>query len=246
MKILGVIPARYASTRFPAKALADIAGKTMVQRVFEQAKKASSLHKVVVATDHPLIFEHVQSFGGEAVMTDTKHPSGTDRCQEALLKAGGNFDYVINIQGDEPFIQPEQINTLATCLDGQTQLATLVKKIEETQTLFDPNKVRVIISVNSEALYFSRQAIPFIRGEEPENWLNRHVFYQHIGMYAYRDDILSDITKLSVSSLEKAESLEQLRWLEHGYRIKVAITDLESQGIDTPQDLEKVLRSMKQ
>lgn len=246
MNILGIIPARYASTRFPAKALALIAGKTMVQRVFEQASKATTLQRVVVATDHPEIYDHVSSFGGNVVMTSPHHPSGTDRCYEALQEIGGSFDYVINIQGDEPFIHPEQIDTLASVLsDSSIQLATLVKKIEDIESLLDPNKVRVILNSRSEAIYFSRQAIPFIRGIEPDNWLEHHAFYKHIGMYAYRADILKEITHLPTSNLEKAESLEQLRWIENGYRIKVAITELESTGIDTPEDLEKVLALYK-
>jgi 3-deoxy-manno-octulosonate cytidylyltransferase (CMP-KDO synthetase) len=242
MNILGIIPARYASTRFPAKALADIAGKTMVQRVYEQASRSRSLAKVIVATDHPLIFDHVTSFGGHAVMTSPDHPSGTDRCNEALPKAGGNFDYVINIQGDEPFIHPEQIDILASCLsDTDVQLATLVRPIDNTDTLFDANKARVIFNTRSEAIYFSRYALPYIKGADQADWLDKHLFYQHVGMYAYRADILREITRLAPSSLEKAESLEQLRWIEHGYRIKVAITTLESLCIDTPEDLANAL-----
>jgi 3-deoxy-manno-octulosonate cytidylyltransferase (CMP-KDO synthetase) len=241
-KILGIIPARYASTRFPAKALAGIKGKTMIQWVYEQASQATSLHQVVIATDHDLIFDHVQTFGGQVIMTSTKHPSGTDRCYEALQKLGGRYDFVINIQGDEPFVQPEQINILATCLqDTHTQLATLVKKIDDIETLLDSNKPKVILNNKSEAIYFSRQAIPFIRGENTNNWLASHTFYKHIGMYGYRTDILEAITKLPVSTLENAEALEQLRWIENGYRIKVAITPYDSMGIDTPEDLRKAL-----
>jgi 3-deoxy-manno-octulosonate cytidylyltransferase (CMP-KDO synthetase) len=243
-KILGIIPARYASTRFPAKALAGIKGKTMIQWVYEQASQATSLHQVVIATDHDLIFDHVQTFGGQVIMTSTKHPSGTDRCYEALQKLGGRYDFVINIQGDEPFVQPEQINILATCLqDTHTQLATLVKKIDDIETLLDSNKPKVILNNKSEAIYFSRQAIPFIRGENTNNWLASHTFYKHIGMYGYRTDILEAITKLPVSTLENAEALEQLRWIENGYRIKVAITPYDSMGIDTPEDLRKALEN---
>ncbi len=245
MKIHGIIPARYASTRFPAKALADIAGKSMVQRVYEQARQASSLNEVVVATDHEAIFSHVQSFGGRVVMTSPDHPSGTDRCFEASQRVGADYDFVINIQGDEPFIQPQQIDTLASVLTSAgVQLATLIRKIDDPEALFDPNKVRVILNVFHEAIYFSRNPIPYVRGAERETWLQKHTFYQHVGMYAYRPDILAEITRLPVSSLEKAESLEQLRWIENGYRIKTAVTAHESMGIDTPEDLQKVLAKL--
>jgi 3-deoxy-manno-octulosonate cytidylyltransferase (CMP-KDO synthetase) len=243
--ILGIIPARYASTRFPAKALALINGKTMVQRVYEQALKATSLRQVIVATDHELIYEHIQKLGGQVVMTSPDHPSGTDRCFEALQKSRFSCDYVINIQGDEPFIQPEQINILAACLqDEQTEIATLVKKIEDTQTLLDPNKPKVLLNLKGEAIYFSRQTLPYIRGTEKEQWLEKHTFYKHIGMYAYRTDILAQLTQLPVSGLEKAEALEQLRWLENGYRIKAAITPYDTMGIDTPEDLERALAAL--
>ena len=179
-------------------------------------------------------------------MTSSEHPSGTDRCYEALQQSGGSYDFVINIQGDEPFVQPKQINILATCLqDTHTQLATLVKKIEDVDTLLDPNKPKVILNSKSEAIYFSRQAIPYIRGIQTNNWLSsNHTFYKHIGMYGYRTDILEAITQLPVSSLEKAEALEQLRWIENGYRIKVALTPFDSMGIDTPEDLKKALEQL--
>ncbi|HXA02936.1 MAG TPA: 3-deoxy-manno-octulosonate cytidylyltransferase [Cytophagaceae bacterium] len=240
MKILGIIPARYASTRFPAKALADIHGKSMVRRVYEQALKAHSLSKVVVATDHEEIFKHVKEFG-EAVMTRSDHESGTDRCYEVLHKLSQSFDYVINIQGDEPFIMPEQIDLLATCLKSpDVQLATLIKRITDLETLFNPNTPKVIINKDFEAIYFSRQTIPYLRDIKQEDWLASHEFYKHIGIYAYRTDILKKITKLPVSALEKSEALEQLRWIENGYRIKLAITEYETIGIDTPEDLKKV------
>jgi 3-deoxy-manno-octulosonate cytidylyltransferase (CMP-KDO synthetase) len=240
MKILGIIPARYASTRFPAKALADIQGKSMVRRVYEQAIKASSLSKVVVATDHEEIFEHVKEFG-EVVMTSADHQSGTDRCEEVMQKINQPFDYVINIQGDEPFIKPEQIDLLAECLNApDVQLATLIKKITDQETLFNPNTPKVIFNREMEAIYFSRQTIPHLRGLKQEDWIIAHEFYKHIGIYAYRTDILEKITQLPVSGLEKAEALEQLRWIENGYRIKVAITEFETIGIDTPEDLKKV------
>jgi 3-deoxy-manno-octulosonate cytidylyltransferase (CMP-KDO synthetase) len=240
MKILGIIPARYASTRFPAKALADIHGKSMVRRVYEQVAKASSLARVIVATDHEEIYRHVSGFG-EAVMTRPEHQSGTDRCREAVDTLNESFDYVINIQGDEPFIKPEQIDLLAGCLDSpDVQLATLIKKISDQETLFNPNTPKVIINQEQEAIYFSRQTIPHLRGLKQEDWLAAHTFYKHIGIYAYRRDILEQITKLPVSALEKAEALEQLRWIENGYRIRVAITEFETIGIDTPEDLKKV------
>jgi 3-deoxy-manno-octulosonate cytidylyltransferase (CMP-KDO synthetase) len=240
--ILGIIPARFASTRFPGKPLADIAGKSMIQRVVEQAKKASSLQKVVVATDDQRIFEHVQALGHEAVMTSPTHPTGTDRCKEVVEKVNGNFDYAINIQGDEPFIQPQQIDLLAECLDGKTELATLVKKIEDYETLVNPNAVRVIINAMNEAIYFTRETLPHVRGKEKSTWLEHFTYYKHIGIYAYRTDILQKITELPQGKLELAESLEQLRWIENGLKIKVNYTEFETQGIDTPEDLERAVR----
>ena len=239
MKILGIIPARYASTRFPAKALADIGGKPMVQRVYEQAMKSSSLSKVVVATDHEEIEKVVKGFGGNVCLTSPDHQSGTDRCQEVMNSEPG-FDYAINIQGDEPFIDPQQIDILASLLDGNTELATLVKKIDEDEELFDSNVVKCIVAANGSALYFSRSAVPFNRNEPKENWVQRGNYFKHIGIYAYRTDILKSITDLKQSSLEISESLEQLRWLENGYQIKVAETTIGSIGIDTPEDLKKV------
>jgi len=239
--ILGIIPARYASTRFPAKALADIGGQSMIQRVYGQASRAPSLSRVVVATDHEAIAEHVRGFGGEVVMTGTHHQSGTDRCYEALSLLGETVDYVINIQGDEPFIQPAQIDRLAGVLDGTTELATLVKRIEDAETLFNPNTPKVVLNARGEALYFSRQTLPYQRDRPTGDWLSQHVYYKHIGIYAYRADILAGITRLAPSSLEKAEALEQLRWLENGYRIRAVVTDLDSHGIDTPEDRERVL-----
>jgi 3-deoxy-manno-octulosonate cytidylyltransferase (CMP-KDO synthetase) len=240
MKILGIIPARFASTRFPEKALVNIGGKSMVQRVYEQASKAPSLSKVVVATDHEKIFEHIRSFKGHVVMTSPDHQSGTDRCMEVLRKENEKYDFVINIQGDEPFIQPEQIELLANALHHTTELATLAKKITDEETLFNPNTPKLIWNEKQEAIYFSRQTIPFLRGIPKEEWLKQYTFYKHIGIYAYRFDILEAITKLKVSALERSEALEQLRWLENGYKIKVAVTELETIGIDTPEDLKKI------
>jgi len=237
MHILGIIPARYASSRFPGKPLVDIAGKSMIQRVYEQAKKCADLTEVIVATDDERIFDHVADFGGVAVMTSPNHASGTDRCAEVALQHP-EYEVIINIQGDEPYIDPAQISKLAACFtDANTQIATLIKQIKTEQELFNVNSPKVITNQNSEAIYFSRSPLPHIRGEEQQNWLEFHTFFKHIGIYGYRADILKQITKLPVSSLEKAESLEQLRWIENGYRIKVAETELETHAIDTPGDL---------
>lgn len=242
MKILGIIPARYASTRFPAKPLVNIAGKSMIQRVYEQAKKCSSLDDVVVATDNQEIFDHVAAFNGKIIMTSANHQSGTDRCAE-VSAAMSEFEVIINIQGDEPFIDPVQIANLAACFtDEKTELATLVKKIQLEDELHNSNIPKVVLNNRSEAIYFSRSTIPYIRGQALQNWMKEHDFYKHIGIYGYRADILQQITRLPISSLEKAESLEQLRWIENGYRIKVAQTDLETIAIDTPADLENILQ----
>jgi 3-deoxy-manno-octulosonate cytidylyltransferase (CMP-KDO synthetase) len=238
MKILGIIPARYASTRFPGKPLADLGGVSMIERVYKQAKSASSLSKIVVATEHTGIYDHVTAFGGNACMTSANHPSGTDRCFEALTKEKESFDYVINIQGDEPFIEPSQIDLLASYLDGNTQLATLIKKIDTYEQLSSNSEVKVTFNTRNEALYFSRAVIPFVQKVDPGKWLDHFEFYKHVGMYAYRTDILKEITKLEISPLEKVESLEQLRWMENGYIIKVAKTDVETMCVDTPEELE--------
>jgi 3-deoxy-manno-octulosonate cytidylyltransferase (CMP-KDO synthetase) len=245
MKILGVIPARYASTRYPAKPLVDIGGKSMVQRVFEQVRKASTISDVVVATDNQEIFDHVIAFGGKVVMTKDSHVSGTDRCFEALTLTSKKFDYVINVQGDEPFIQPDQIDLLASTLDGKTEIATLVKAIDDPSFLFNANIVKAVLNLNSEALYFSRSTVPYLRNIPESDWIKNQRFFKHIGMYAYRSDVLEKITALPVGVLEKAESLEQLRWLENGFKIKVAETKTETLGIDTPEDLQKALEYLK-
>lgn len=237
MKILGLIPARYASSRFPAKPLVDIGGKSMIRRVYEQARKSGSLSDVVVATDHAEIYDHVRLFGGNVCMTRESHVSGTDRCYEALTLQPETYDYVINIQGDEPFIQPGQIDLLASRLNGITEIATLMKSITNPEQLFNPNVVKVVVNKNGEALYFSRSTIPHIRNTPESEWMKKHTFFKHIGMYAYRADILAQLTKLPVSTLEGAESLEQLRWLENGFRVAVAETTIETLGIDTPEDL---------
>jgi 3-deoxy-manno-octulosonate cytidylyltransferase (CMP-KDO synthetase) len=245
MKIIGIIPSRYASTRFPAKSLAVIKGKSMIQRVYEQAQQSSALNTVIVATDHQEIYEHVKKFGGAVCMTRQNHVSGTDRCFEALTHQPKKYDYVINIQGDEPFIQPDQIDLLAGKLDGITEIATLAKSLQTAEQLFNPNVVKVVLTAMMEALYFSRSPIPHIRNMPETEWLSKHKFYKHIGMYAYRSDVLERLTQLSVSSLEKAESLEQLRWLQNGFKIRVAETLTETMGIDTPEDLQKALQELR-
>lgn len=235
MKTIIIIPARYASTRFPGKPLADIGGMTLIQRVYEQAVKSGVAKKVVVATDDERIFAHVKDFLGEVVMTSATHKSGTDRCFEALEKIGEEYDVVINLQGDEPFVQPEQLHRLVSCFsDSDCSIATLVKKIENNEDVENPNVVKVVKDTNSYALYFSRSVIPFNREKE-----NIPTYFKHLGLYAYRAETLKEITSLQPSSLEIAESLEQLRWLENGYKIKVAETELESIAIDTPADLKR-------
>ena len=244
--ILGVIPARYASSRFPGKPLIDIKGKSMIQRVYEQAKKSKSLAEVIVATDDERIKTHVEKFGGIAIMTNEDHPSGTDRCYEVLQKATVDYTHVINIQGDEPFIDPSQIDLLAQVLkDEQTELATLVIPVDSHELLFNEGEVKVTVNSKMEALYFSRMVIPFIKGADKKEWHTKFNYLRHVGMYAYRTDILKKITQLKPSSLEIAESLEQLRWLENGYKIKVAVTKHDSHCIDTPEDVERVLKMMK-
>lgn len=245
MEILGIIPTRYASSRFPGKALVDINGKSMVQRVYLQALKSKTLAKTLVATDDNRIFEHVKNFGGEVVMTSVEHKNGTERCLETLQKQTDKYDYVINIQGDEPFIDPRQIDLLASLLDGKTELATLAKKITTQEELNSNNVNKVIWNKNKEALYFSRTALPYLRNVNKDQWINQQSYYKHIGIYGYRIDILEEVSRLQPSSLELAESLEQLRWLENGYIIKIAETEIESTGIDTPEDLEIILSKEK-
>ncbi len=241
MKFLGIIPARYASTRFPAKPLAMLGGKPVIQRVYEQV--VSTLQDAVVATDDERIEAAVLAFGGKVVMTSPNHKSGTDRCYEALTKTPGDFDVVVNIQGDEPFIQPSQLQSIMDCFqDPETQIATLVKPFKPEDgfaALENVNSPKVVLNQRSQALYFSRSIIPFTRNKDRQDWLAGHTYYKHIGLYAYRTDVLRQITSLPQSPLELAESLEQLRWLENGYVIKVGMTDVETIGIDTPQDLER-------
>jgi len=244
MSIIGIIPARFASTRFPGKPLVQINGKSMIQRVYEQTVKAKLLNKVIVATDDNRIAEHVKSFGAEVVITKTEHPSGTDRCFEAYQLNAQKFDYVLNVQGDEPFLDPEQINSLAQACAGNVEIATQMIKCNNHEVLFDKGEVKIILNSNKEALYFSRNVIPFIKGKDEAEWHNHFDYYRHVGMYAYRTDILEKITQLKPSALELAESLEQLRWLEYGYKIKCVETSFDSHCVDTPEDIEKVIRLM--
>ncbi|MDR1370469.1 MAG: 3-deoxy-manno-octulosonate cytidylyltransferase [Dysgonamonadaceae bacterium] len=245
MKFIGIIPARYASTRFPGKPLADMVGKPMIQRVYERV--SGLLDEVCVATDDDRIFDVVQRFGGNVVMTSAEHKSGTDRCREAFVKIGKPFDVVINIQGDEPFIQSSQIELIKSCFDdADTQIATLVKPFSPDDdfetSVFNPNSPKVVLNKYNQAIYFSRSVIPYVRGKEYTEWLKNAVFYKHIGLYAYKSEILEEITQLPQSTLELAESLEQLRWIENGYTIKAGISHEETIGIDTPEDMKKALK----
>jgi len=244
MNILGVIPARFGSTRFPGKPLIDIGGKSMIRRVYEQVVKAERITYAVVATDDNRIAAHVKEFGGEVVMTRQDHPTGTDRCFEAYLNTGKNFDYILNIQGDEPFILPAQIDQLAACLDGKTEIATLVKDIELEEEIDNPGEVKVTVDKNNIALYFSRAAIPYLRNVPRTEWFRNHTFLKHIGLYAFRSDVMKAVATLPVSSLEAAESLEQLRWMENGYRITAVHTTGESLCIETPEDIQRALEHL--
>lgn len=244
MKFIGIIPARYASSRFPGKPLADIGGMTMIERVYRQASKA--LDSVMVATDDSRIYDEVKRFGGEVVMTSEAHRSGTDRCYEAYVKSGSDADVVINIQGDEPFIDPAQIEAVMQCFvdEPTTPIATLVRRFDPAlgwNALFNPNTPKVVLDNDGNALYFSRSIIPYVRGHEWTEWIDSAVFHTHVGLYAYRADVLGEITSLPQSSLELAESLEQLRWLQNGYRIATALTTSPTIGIDTPADLERAI-----
>lgn len=239
MKFVGIIPARYASQRFPGKPLAILGGKPVIQRVVEQVSRV--LEEVYVATDDDRIFNAVESFGGHAIMTSPNHKSGTDRIEEAVEKLDGDYDVVINIQGDEPFIHESQIKELCRCFDdSDTQIATLGKPFVKEQDIADldnPNSPKIVRDNRGYAMYFSRSVIPYLRNVNHNEWLLRHDYLKHIGLYAYRREVLREITQLPQSSLEIAESLEQLRWLQNGYKIKVGITEVETVGIDTPADL---------
>lgn len=241
MKIVGIIPARYGSSRFPGKPLAMIKGKTMIQRVCEQAWK-SKLDDVVVATDDIRIADEVLKFGGKYVMTDPRHQSGTDRCCEALEILEEQYDAVINIQGDEPFIDPQHINLLVDMISrADTQLASLVKRIDDEEDLFGSNKVKVVMDKTGNALYFSRNPIPYMRNVAHEKWLQKGCFFQHLGIYAYKAETLRQIATMQPTALELAESLEQLRWLENGLSIRMAVVEADSLAIDSPADLAKAI-----
>lgn len=241
MNFIGLIPARYASTRFPGKPLAQLGGMTVIERVYRRVSEV--LNEVYVCTDNQRIVDVVLSFGGQAVMTSSDHRSGTDRCYEAFQRIGSDADVVVNIQGDEPFIHPSQLHVLMECFsDPSTQIATLVKPFtiqDGLEALENPNSPKVVVDAKMHALYFSRSVIPYLRGIDKQEWLQCHTFYKHIGLYGYRSSVLREITSLSQGKLEKMESLEQLRWLENGYTIKVGITQEETIGIDTPADLER-------
>ena len=244
MKYIAIIPARYASTRFPGKPLAMLGGKTVIQRVYEQVSRV--LEEVYVATDDERIFACVESFGGKAVMTRTDHKSGTDRIQEAVEKIGTDADVIINVQGDEPFIQPSQVETLMHLFDEpSTQIGTLGKRFDSIEAIQNPNSPKIVTDIRGFALYFSRSVIPYIRGVETQDWFGKYPFLKHLGIYAYRREVLNEVTQLPQSNLEKAESLEQLRWLENGYRIRVGLTDVETVGIDTPEDLQRAEAFLK-
>jgi len=244
MKFIGIIPARYGSSRFPGKPLAQLGGKPVIQRVYEQV--AQALDETYVATDDERIYNKVLAFGGKAVMTSTEHQSGTDRVNEAVQKIGGNYDVVVNIQGDEPFVQRSQIDAICQCFDTDgVQIATLGIPFKTIDEVRNPNSPKIVVSNGGFAMYFSRSVIPFVRGAEPEQWLEAYPFLKHLGIYAYRPEALRAITALPQSSLEKAESLEQLRWLQNGFRIKVGITQVETVGIDTPEDLQRAEEFLK-
>lgn len=244
MKFIGIIPARYASTRFPGKPLALLGGKPVIQHVYE--KVAAVLEAAYVATDDERIYDVVKSFGGQVVMTRTDHKSGTDRIEEAIEKIGGEWDVVVNVQGDEPFVAKSQLDTICHCFDDPTtQIATLGKPFESMEAVQNPNCPKIVVDNMGFAMYFSRSVIPYVRGKEKSSWLTHYPFLKHLGIYAYRKDVLRQVTQLPQSSLEIAESLEQLRWLQNGFKIKVGTTDVETVGIDTPQDLERAEEFLK-
>ena len=244
MKFIGIIPARYASTRFPGKPLALLGGKPVIQHVYE--KVAAVLEAAYVATDDERIYDAVKSFGGQAVMTRTDHKSGTDRIEEAIEKIGGEWDVVVNVQGDEPFVAKSQLDTICHCFDDPTtQIATLGKPFESMEAVQNPNSPKIVVDNMGFAMYFSRSVIPYVRGKEESSWLTHYPFLKHLGIYAYRKDVLRQVNQLPQSSLEIAESLEQLRWLQNGFKIKVGTTDVETVGIDTPQDLERAEEFLK-
>jgi 3-deoxy-manno-octulosonate cytidylyltransferase (CMP-KDO synthetase) len=239
-KVIAIIPARFASTRFPGKPLVDLGGKPMIQRTYERVMAVKGWYRVVIATDDLQIKAVAEGFGAEVIMTRGDHVSGTDRCAEVLSNFKEGIDYVVNIQGDEPFIEPAQLQELASGFKTNAPILTLIKQIKDADTLFSVNTPKVVVNHRGEALYFSRQTIPHVRGVAPEDWLDAHTYFKHIGLYAYRADVLMEISRLKPSPLELAESLEQLRWLENGYVIQTIETQFETVGIDTPEDLEKI------
>jgi 3-deoxy-manno-octulosonate cytidylyltransferase (CMP-KDO synthetase) len=252
MKFIGIIPARYESSRFPGKPLCIIEGKTMIQRVYEQCLKTSVLSALAVATDDQRIFDHVKSFGGNVLMTDKNHSCGTDRCSEAfhLLLKENNFspeDVVINIQGDEPLIDPKQIEIVCSLFKKkEVKIGTLVRKFDDESDLFCNTVQKVVLDKSNRVLYFSRTPIPYFRGADPKDWIKKHVYYMHIGIYAYVASVLDEIVKLPQSSLEKAEALEQLRWLENAYSVYAGHTDIPSHAVDVPSDVDKIIHFLKQ
>ena len=239
-KVIAIIPARFASTRFPGKPLVDLGGKPMIQRTYERVKAVQGWQRVVIATDDLQIKSVAEGFGAEVILTRADHVSGTDRCAEVLRNLGEGIDYVVNIQGDEPFIEPAQLQELSEGFKTNAPILTLIKQIEDVETLFSVNTPKVVINQRGEALYFSRQTLPYVRGIASEKWLASHRFFKHVGLYAYRADVLLEISQLKPSPLELAESLEQLRWLENGYTIQTIETQYETVGIDTPEDIEKI------
>ncbi len=246
MKALGIIPSRYQSTRFPGKPLIDIAGKTMIQRVYEQASKSSLLNEVIVATDDERIFDHVKSFGGNVMMTSAEHANGTLRCGEVIKNKTG-FDVVINIQGDEPLVKPEQLDKLLELFHNPaTEIATVVKRLYDSNDIENENRIKVVLDHQKNALYFSRSAIPFVQGKQTSHWPEAIHYFKHIGVYAWRTETLKKLLLLPPTELEKAESLEQLRWLYHGYKIATIETDAETPNIDTPEDVAAVIRALNE
>lgn len=245
MRILGIIPARYESSRFPGKPLIDIKGKSMIQRVYEQVRQSKLINELVVATDDDRIFNHVKQFNGNVMMTSTNHTSGTDRCGE-VIKKYNDFDIVINIQGDEPLIRPVQLDDLLLSFkNSDVKIATLVKQMTDINEVLNPNRIKVVLDKNNNGIYFSRSPIPYVAKYDTKEWLEHSVFWKHIGIYAWRCDVLSQLVDLPKTQIEKTESLEQLRWIYNGYIINTVKTDIETPNIDTPEDVEKVLSLLK-
>ena len=240
-KIIAIIPSRYGSTRFPGKPLVDIAGKTLIQRVYEQCLKATKVAKTIVATDDVRIFDHVKSFGGNVVMTTSEHPTGTDRCVEAYVNNGEKYDFVLNIQGDEPFVDPKQIDALAAIFEGNpnAEIGTLAKLITDPAEIFDPKEAKIVFNAQKQVLYMSRSAVPFIKDCPNDLWHTKFDFYKHIGVYGFSEKVLLEISKMGQTALEKVESLEQLRWLDK-YTMHLGFTDIDTLSIDSPSDLEEV------